>query len=270
MGLETVQFLGRTSDGPSYSLWADCPLSELRDNKNKGYGFYEDFVVGGLITVPTTTAALIGKSLSGFSVATAVMSYQDVAGGGLTIGSDGTDNDAVSIFSLSHCFQMGLTRQPLWFECSVVLDSLLTTETGFFVGLCDSTAKATTVPLTDSASAIAAVNVVGFHALDTDIGVVKSVYKANDVTAVSVNTSAAARLVENTYVKLGFKMALGGLVSWYIDGVKQANTFQCINDLGTGFPGDVTMAPIIAMAVGAATGAQTMGIRWLSCYQLRA
>jgi hypothetical protein len=262
-----VRYRSQSHDGPSYNLWHDFPEEGVYD-KSVAYGFHEDFSSGGLITSPTTSAALVGTNFSGFGSTGSTITYSDELGGGVELGSDGTDNDATSIFSLSHCFQMGLTKQPIWFECSIKPNALLTTETGFFVGLADSTAKTATVPLVDALAEVADLNCVGFNALDTDIGEVQHGYRSDGVAGVTVGTSTDTPMVEGTYTKLGFKKDSGGLVRWFIDGV-QVGTFQTINDLGTGFPGDVQLAPIVAMKVGAATGAQTLNCRFVRCYQLR-
>ena len=261
--------LGSADNGRAYSpaIWGDCPTLSILDGSMAGMVFEDDFTQGGTITSPTTVAALGGLNYSGFADATATHTFPDALGGAITLTSDGTGDDAMSIFSMSHCFQMGLTKGPLWFEARVQISSLLTTETGFFLGLADSTAKTSAVPLTDTASALADLNLVGWHALDTDIRTIKSCYKANTVTAVDVQSVATA-ITEATYVKLGFKKDVNGLVTWFINNLPQSTTFQVLNDLGTGFPGDVTLAPIFAIAVGAATGAQTATMDWWKCVQL--
>lgn len=264
--MNKVKYLGEVHGGPSNALWGDFPFD---GDPADYFGFFDDFSKGGLITSPTTSAALVGLPYSGFGDTGSTITYANALGGGIKLLSDGTDNDATSVFSLSHCFQMGLSNQPLWFEAKLTFDALLTTETGFFLGLADSTAKTSAVPLTDTASALADLNLVGLHSLDTDLAVVKSCYKSNGVDAVDVQSIAGAR-VEGTAVKLGFKKDRRGIVRWFVNGVEQSSTFQVIDDLGTGFPGDALLAPCLSMAVGAATGAQTVVMNWWGCYQLRA
>jgi hypothetical protein len=243
----------------------------MKEDPAKGFGFYDDFTKGGLITSPTAIAALVGANWTGFSDTGGAITYADELGGGLKLASDGTDNDSMSMYSNNHIFKMGLSNEPFWFEASIKASALLTTESGFFLGINDSTAKTTDVPLVGaSAGALADLNLVGFHALDTDIGVVKSCYKSDGVTAVDVQSSAAATVVEGEYIKLGFKKGLDGYVRWFIDNVEMTTKFKVLNDLGTGFPGDILMAPIMTLAVGAATGAQTLHCRWISCWQLHA
>jgi hypothetical protein len=256
-----------TGRGPSPGIWGDCPILSILSGSKTGIMVIDDFESGGLITSPTTSAALVGMPYSGFGDAGSTHTDAAELGGAITLTSDGTTNDAVSLFSLTVAFQMGLTKGPLWFEARIKLSSLLTTESGFFLGLADNTAKDSAVPLTDDASALADLNLVGWHALDTDVRTIKSCYRANTVAAVDVQSVATA-ITEATYVKLGFKKNVNGLVTWYIDNVPQTTEFQVLNDLGTGFPGDAIMGPCVTIAVGAATGAQTLIMDWWRCVQL--
>lgn len=259
---------GDSGRAPSPGIWGDCPILSILDGSIAGIMVIDDFDGGGLITSPTTSAALVGVPYSGFGDTGSTITQPDELGGSIKLLSDGTSNDATQLFSLSHCFQAGLTKGPLWFEARIKLSSLLTTETGFFVGLADSTAKTSAVVLTDTASGLADLNLVGWHALDTDVRTIKSCYKANTVTAVDVESVATA-ITEATYVKLGFRKDVNGLVTWFIDNLPQATTFQVVDDLGSvSFPGDVTLAPCLSMAVGAATGEQTLIMDWWRCVQL--
>ena len=261
-----VEYNGETTNGPSPIIWGDCPILRGED-MSRLFGFHDDFDQAGLITSPTTSAALVGLPYSGFGSSGATITYSDELGGGVTL-SETTDNEGVSIFSLSHCFQLGLTKGPFWFEARVKPSHTATTEQAMFLGLHDSTAKSITVPLGAAAGALSDANYVGFHKLDTDLTSIKTVYRANGVTAVTLQTATSA-LTAATYVKLGFKKDNDGLLTFYIDGVKQTTSFQILNDLGTGFPGDVTMAPILAMILGAAASDNTIIMDWWRCYQLR-
>ena len=256
-----------TGRGPSPGIWGDCPILSILDGSMAGIMVIDDFEQGGVITSPTTTAALVGVPYSGFGDTGSTITDAAELGGAVQLLSDGTSNDATSLFSLSVAFQAGLSKGPLWFEARIKLSSLLTTESGFFLGLADNTAKTTAVPLTADASALADLNLLGWHALDTDVRTIKSCYKSDGVTAVDVESVATA-ITEATYVKLGFKKDVNGLVTWYIDNLPQATTFQVLNDLGTGFPGDSVMGPCVTLAVGAATGAQTLIMDWWRCVQL--
>lgn len=255
-----------TNRRKSPGVWGDCPLEAIRNGRIPGIIFEDEFVHGGLITSPTTSAALVGLPYSGFGDTGSTITYADELGGAIKLLSDGTDNDATQLFSLSHCFQAGLTKGRMWFEARIKPSNITSTGLGWFVGLADATAKTTAVVLTATASALADLNLIGFHSLDTDTGDVKPCYKANTVAAVDLETVADAAAAA-TYIKLGFKKDQGGLVTFFINNLPQATPFQVLNDLGTGWPGDVTLAPCLSMAVGAVTGEQTLIMDWWRCVQ---
>lgn len=255
-----------TLRGPSPNIWGDCEIESIRNGRIDGIIFEDDFAQGGKITSPTASAALVGKSYSGFGSAGSTITYSDEIGGGVTL-SETTDDEGASIFGLSHCFQVGLTKGPLWFEARVKPSHTATTEQGMFLGLHDSTAKSITVPLGAAAGALADHNLVGFHKLDTDLTSIKTVYNSDGLGAVVTVQTATSALTAATYVKLGFKKDANGLLTFYIDNLKQTGTFQILNDLGTGFPGDVTMAPILAMILGAAASDNTIIMDWWRCVQ---
>lgn len=256
-----------TGRGKSPGIWGDCPIMSIIEGSIYGYILDDDFAGGGLITSPTTSAALVGLPYSGFGDTGSTITYSDELGGGIKLLSDGTDNDATQLFSLSHCFQMGVSNLPLWFEARIKLSNITNTGIGFFLGLADSTAKTSAVVLTDTASGLADLNLVGFHMLDSDTGDVKPCYKSNTVTAVDLETVSDA-IAAATYVKLGFKKDRDGLVTFFINNVPQGTPFQTVDDAGTDFPGDVTMAPCLSLAVGAVTGSQNIIMDWWRCVQL--
>ena len=253
---------------PSPAIWGDCPTMSILDGSMAGMVFYDDFTQGGLITSPSTSAALVGLPYSGFGSAGATITYSDELGGGVVL-AETTTQEGATLFSLSHCFQMGLTKGPLWFEARLKPSHTATTEQSMFVGLHDSTAKVVGVPLiAGSAGALADYNLVGFHKLDTDLTSIKTVYNNDGGGVQAAVETCTSALTAATYVKLGFKKDENGLLTWYIDNLPQATTFQILNDLGTGFPGDVTMAPCLALSVGAAASDNTITLDWWRCVQL--
>ena len=269
---EAVQLKGNLGDGSngrakSPGIWGDCPLTSILDGSITGIIVDDDFEGGGLITSPTASAALVGVPYSGFGDTGSTITDAAELGGAIQLLSDGTEDDATSLFPLTTGFQAGLTTGPLWFEARIKPSNIVATGVNFFIGLCDNTAKDGDVPLTDSAGALADLNCVGFRKPESDLGSVRSCYKANTVTAVDVQTITSA-IDTATYVKLGFKKDVNGLLTFYVDGLPQTDTFQLLNDLGTGFPGDVRMGPCATLKVGAVTGAQTLIMDWWRCVQL--
>lgn len=265
--MDPIRFDAEVVSGPSRRLWGDCPIHEILTDPAAGYGFFDDFTKGGLITSPTTSAALVGIPYSGFGSSGSTITYANAAGGGVVL-AETTDNEGASIFTLNHVFRFGVSYQPLWFEASITPSTTATTEQSMFVGLADATAKTATVPLT-ATSTLADLNLVGFHKLETDLTSVKTVYKADSVTAVTLQTCTSA-LTAATATKLGFKRGRDNVLRFFIDGVEQTTTYTIADDLGTDFPNDVLMAPCIAMLLGAAASDNTLTVNWWRCYQLRA
>ncbi len=267
-----VQLKGNLGSGSndrakSPGIWGDCPFTSILDGSITGIIVDDDFDKGGLITSPSTSAALVGLPYSGFGSSGATITYSDEIGGGVKL-SETTDDEGVSFFSLSHCFQVGLTKGPVWFEARIKPSHTATTEQGMFIGLHDSTAKSITVPLGAAAGVLADYNFVGFHKLDTDLTSIKTVYNSDGLGGVVTLETITEVLTAATYVKLGFKKDVNGLLTFYVNGLPQTTTFQLLNDLGTGFPGDVTMAPCLAMILGAAADDNTLIMDWWRCVQL--
>ena len=55
-----------TGRAPSPGIWGDCPILSILDGSLAGIMVIDDFDKGGLITSPTTSAALVGVPYSGF------------------------------------------------------------------------------------------------------------------------------------------------------------------------------------------------------------
>ena len=254
--------LGSSSNAraPSPGIWGDCPISSIVDGSLPGVLCIDDFDGGGLITSPTASAALVGIPYSGFGDTGSTITYASELGGAISLNSDGTDEDATSLFTLQTAFQCGLTKGPLWFEARIKVSNIVATGVNFFLGLADNTAKTGDIPLTDTAGALGDLNCVGFRKPESDLGSVRSCYKSNGNDAVDVETIASA--IGADWVKLGFKKDVNGLLTFYVDNLPQATTFQLINDLGTGFPADAIMGPLATLKVGAVTGAQTLIMDW--------
>lgn len=253
-----------TTRGMSPNIWATCPLANILDGSVDGIHFFDDFTDGGIITSPTTQAALVGKSWSGFGSAGSTITYDDAAGGGIVL-SETTDNEGVVLSQEPHPFVISNVSGNLWMEARIKLLLTATTENSWCVGLMDTTACTATVPLT-AAGAIADVNFVGFHKPEANTTAYDTSYKADGVTLVEVNSDVGA-ITAATYFKVGMTK-INNVLSFYIDGVACASTKSITGALGTDFPSDVALGPVIAMAVGAAASDNTLTCDWYRIAQL--
>jgi hypothetical protein len=267
-----------TSATPSKALWAGCDSLELI--RTGGIFYHEDFAVQALITSPTTIAALVGvPGLNGFSSDASQVVISDVEGGCIQI-KQTTDDHATSIFTPSHPYVISAGKGKFWMEARIKCNLLDTTEQSMFLGLMGVTAPTVAIPLTTSAGAIADINCVGWHRLDTDLTSLKQSYKADGVTAVEKTLTTA--IVADTWIKLGMKFDPTddyegpNRLSFWINGVRQtydsttgAKSKEIPDATGTDFPADVVLGPILALAIGAGGSDNTITMDWWRIAQVR-
>jgi len=256
-----VQYRGDTTNrGNSATIWYDCPWLEIFSGTVDGTLLYDNFDTGGLITAPTTIAALGGGvPWSGFSSGASQVTHDDASG---IVLAETTVNEATNIFQNQHPFFISSTSGGLWFEARIKLSHTATTENSWFVGLMDTTTTTATVPLT-ATGALADANLIGFHKPEANTTAFDASHKADGQTVVEDNSDIGT-IVAATYFKVGFKHnADTDLVSYYVDGVEQANTVSSAT--ATTFPnaaGDA-LGVVIALAVGAAESDNTLTCDWI-------
>ena len=257
-----------TSPLPS-PFWSDCRWNDAEAGYIRMARDWQDFTSGGLITSPTTQAALVGLPLSAFGSAGSTITYDALAngGGGLVL-SETSSGEGVVLRSAQSPFQISANKGTLWFEARVKPLLVATNEMGFLIGFIDSTAASATSPITMSTGALADENLVGFHKPIANTTAYDTSYKADGVTAVEVNSDVGL-LVAATYVKLGMKFSprRGNVLEFFINGVKQANTKTIPNATGTDFPADVALGWAIAMFVGSVESDNTLTIDWVRVAQ---
>ena len=262
-------FAANTDRGPSPTIWGSCPVERILAGTIDGIHVFNDFITGGKITIPTTEAALVGLPLNGFGSAGSTLAYSQVKNdGGVLILAETTASEGFILRDVAAPFQVSSGVGNLWFEARVKPLLIATTEMAFVVGLMDTTAASATAPLTMTTGAVADVNFVGFHKPVANTTAFDTSYKANGVTLVEVNSDVGA-LVAATYVKLGMMFNTSdNKLSFFINGVKQANTKTVPNDTGTDFPADVALGIVAGMCVGAAASDNELHVDWWRCAQL--
>lgn len=245
-------------------IWKDCPIREILDGTVEGWLIEDDF----LNTIPVAAGAeAVAGRYYGFASTGGSVALADEVGGAMTASSDG-DDEGASIRTAGRPFQISRSHGKLWFEARVKTSTIADTKHGFFVGLSDSLTLSATVPLT-AAGALADENLVGFHRLEGDGDKVDFVYKADGVTAVTVEADAAT-LVADTYIKLGMVYNPDTYVlTFYVNGVA-TDTYTVASAAGTDFPNDVRLGLIFAVlnATGSTPGTTTIE-KW-RCAQLAA
>ncbi len=258
-----------TTAHPSPAIWSKIPVSEINQDPSRGWHIMERFIQGGLITAPTTEAALVGIPYSGFGSSGSTQAFLDEAGGGVVL-NEATDNEAVYIYTKSKPFQISANLGKAAFECRVKVSAITVNQIGFICGLFDDTAATVVVPLSTANPPIFATtgNFVGFWGREQDTGAVRTTYVADGVTSVVVQTGVHT-FVADTYVKLGMTFNYDGdnKLHFYVNNVKQSSTKTIPDNTGTDFPADRRLGFFCGHRLGAGTSSDTT-IKWWRGAQL--
>lgn len=265
-------FTADTTRLPSPNLWYDCQMDMIRTGKIAGTYSDEDFTQGGLITSPTTEAALVGLPYIGFGSSGATVTYGDAVTGELVL-TEATDNEAVYVKNKPGVFQISSLKGKLWFEARIKVNAITDDQIGFICGLFDDVAMTVVVPLSTANPPIFATtgNFVGFWGREQDAGAVMATYVADGVTSVA-QQATVHQFVANTYVKLGMRFTPNyensgiAKLSWYVNGIEQSTPKTIPNATGTDFPADVRLNWMFGHRLGASTSSLTT-CDWIKVYQ---
>lgn len=280
MSVKTVGFRGnlgsaQTDDGFSPGVWSDCPMQGIIEGTIPG--IFREWNFDAMPKTPATTEGNFGDwsqfSSTGGTVDPAA------SGHGYALGSDG-DDEGASIRTRANSFKIIRTGYKLWYEAQIRTSTITDTKHGILFGLCDNTAFTATMPIT-AAGAIGDLNMVGFRRDEADGDYLDTVYKADGVTAVTVQADAQV-LVADTDVKVGFVFepaedpflhdpSLSGTrkynLFFYGNGIRLATQKQIPSAAGTDFPNDVFMGPFFAVLNATASTPGTTAIRRLRVCQ---
>lgn len=244
-----------TSREPSGCIWGRMPLASIADGSTGGWFFREDWLKMPVLTTPTiTTEAIYGNGWKAFgsSGGTIVAATAAYGSGGIAL-TETDDNEGVHIatVSLPYKIDRGQGRQAA--EIRMKTNTIADTKHGFFFGWGDQQTLTAILPIT-AAGALADENLLGFHRLEGDGDQIDCVYKADGVTAVTVQADAiptGLTLAADTYFKLGLLYEPYGIygdyyVSFWYNGVLMAKK-QVVDGDGTDMPNDVQMGLVFAM-----------------------
>ena len=275
--------VGNSTRRPSDSVWGKCPIMDIQRGKVNGYFRHVNF--GELKESANVNAAEAywtnGILLFGSDGATATL--LDAVGGGLTVGSDG-DNEGIGLRGQNVPFQISRSHYDLWFEVCLQTSTVADTKHGFFTGLIADSAITATSPIA-AAGTLADVNFVGFHRLEGDGDQIDTVYKADGVTQVTVDTDAldgatsegqtiASALSAATDFKLGMRFIPGGhkdsnyRLVFYYNGIPLVTSKEIPSAAGTDFPNDVRLGWIFTLLNATGTTPGTCALKWLQCAQI--
>lgn len=254
---------GDVSGMPSVDLWHQY-YADIEARPGSWFGVSEDFDNLVLASFPTSQAQY--GTFKGFSSSGGTFAASDEEGGVRQL-VEATENESVSIAQTDQPFKIIQDAGELIFEARIKRDEITGTW-GFFLGLIESVTLAVDVPLTIT-SALADNNMVGFQCEEADPANVNTAYKANGITAVTVQSNAIT-LVADTYAKLGmvFNRKGDNVLRFYKDGVELDTAYTVPSSAGTDFPNDVRMGWVLGMMNGAGAACDT-SVDWIHVAQKR-
>lgn len=226
----------------SLDLWKDCPREAIKSGIEEGIAFEDDFVdiLTGRYVITQATAGTFVLD-TGTSIENGVV---------LADCNSATATQGINVqLSLAAAFkpQVG---QDIWFEARIKAADIATGPE-FFLGLAE---QDTTII---ASSAISTANHIGFLSVTDDNVVLHSGEKASAAaTGAAIHT-----FVDDAWVKLGFKVTGLTKVEFWVDGVKQADTF---NLAAANIP-IVSLTPSIVCQSGGTTD-PIVHLDWWDCY----
>lgn len=262
-----------TSANPSPAIWARFPTETVAQDPSKGYHLFERFLHGGLITSPTTEAALVGLPYNGFGSSGATITYNNAtaAPGGIIL-TEATDNEAVFFIQKTKPVQISANLGLMCFEARVKISNITTMN--LVVGLWDDVTVTVDIPLSSANPPVTATtgNLVGFFMREAGAAVDTMYYADDSGSTVDDETVVQAgvhTMVADTYVKLGmvFEPLNGNKLSYWVNGVRQTSTVTVPDATGTTFPADRQLGVLIGHKQGA-TAACLTTINWFRLGQL--
>lgn len=266
-----------TSRNRSPKVWEDYPWRDVADGSVSGIQEFQDFVSGGLLTAPTTHAALVGLPLSGFSSSASQISYGNaamtVANGeaGTLVLAETTTRESTSVRSDITPYRISANFGLLCWEIRLKISTVATNEISFFAGLMEDETLTVDVPVIAAGAdthLIADKDLVGFKKPIADTTTFDAIYRAGGVAAVVVNDGLGT-LAADTYIKLGMRFdPRDNYLRFFVNNVEASSSKLIPDDTGTDFPADVPLGFVCGMSVGTAASDNTLTIDWYRIGQL--
>ncbi len=249
-GTGSMNFLDTALDSTfKTGVWKDCPLLAMRSNPTIAYEVFEDFTNIDAATMAGYTVTQQGTGT--FALDTTIR------GVALADCNSGTQHQGVNVQKLGNCF-LAAADKDIWFEAEFkVVDTAITPQ--MFVGL--AAADTTLLPNGDLDSA--STEFIGF-AVETTLAGVMSFYETKNTAELSDSLGTTGTLVEDTFIRVGFKVTGITGIQAYINGVEQTLT----NVVASGIPVTSVMTPSFVCQTDSTTD-PILHLDWYRCVQLR-
>lgn len=262
--------------GLSGSLWRKMPIDAIfAGNRSVGIGFFDDF----LSIDDTTLHSPYFVLQTGTGTVTRIASTWDPAaptttGLGLIQLFGTADNDeAVLAYGCALDAPFHLGRKDLAFEARFSCTTVEADDIGFFIGLAELGAQATTKCITAADAIDNTYDLIGFQHLKAETTAVDGMYQVGGQTKVdgaeNTNLDTLATLVAATFVKVGFRyFADTGTLHWFVNGVEKTAARLKVSSLTAGtFPDDNFMTPLAVVATPAADD-ESIVLDWWACAEV--
>lgn len=183
------------------TLWENFPQQAIESDPAAGYVDFNDFM------------EYVAASFTITAVGTSPIAQVNEAGGVITITTGGTEDNGDNIQRLGESWKL-TTGKPCWFEVRVKVDEVI--QSDLLVGLC----------ITDTDLLGGMTDGVYFRKVDGSAVVEFVTEKDSTETA----TAAVHTLVNDTYVRYGFRFNGAGTVQAFVNGVLVATHTTNIPD----------------------------------------
>jgi hypothetical protein len=257
---------GDISPYPSAGLWGQVDADMNRPGRwMHQWADLEDLPYTAE-AIPTTDDPYHGVRI--FTSTGGTFTQVDLEGGIRRLSSDG-DDEGASVSRGIYPFKIIQNTGELIFEARIRTSTIANTKHGIFVGLIEDVAPTAILPIA-AAGTLSDNNLVGFHRLEADGDKLDTVYKANGVTQVSVETDAFT-LVADAWTKVGmwFNRLGTNVLEFLVNGVPLATTLAIPSGAGDDFPNDVQLGWIVAVLNATATTPGQTDLDWVRVAQRR-
>ena len=206
----TFGYGGLSERGPSRALWGN-EFTNIKNDPNRGVLFFDDFenhpahisdqrigkystYIDTGVTMKSSPVAVLSNGESGIL---------EVAGYD-TDGDEGHIETGGGSGTFMEISDTAGEEFGVYFECRIKKSSIADNKTGFFVGLSEEGVAASAALVATTGVLVTTKDFVGFHCTGVVGATVNAVYQAASQTP-QTNLAAAATMVADTWVKLGFR-----------------------------------------------------------------
>ncbi len=250
-----LNMAANTLRGPSPSIWADCPVLDLKENFGLGMIFEDDFMNFSQHISDQDVQQYSSYIDTGVTIkATPTNRY-----GEIEVAGNDADNDEGSITTGGGSGVLAVitddgTAGKLWFECRIKKASVADNALAFFVGLSEEGMAIADALVNDTGALKTTADFIGFRVLQDNGEELDFVWQKASQTAVEF--ANIATLVADTYVKLGFvydhTQPGANRITVFVNGLA-ISTFGTSTQLAAAtFPSGEELALLLATKVGTA------------------